>query len=62
MTDTLARHTEVFLDIPGKTNMIDHKIKLTDNHPVRPRPYPLPYTVRENLTREIKNMLSFGII
>ena len=62
MMDTLARYTEVFSDIPGKTDMIEHKIKLTDNNPVRSRPYPLPYAMRENLKREIEDMLSLGII
>ena len=51
-----------FSDIPGKTSMIEHKIEPTKNNPVRYRPYPLPYAMRENLKREIKDMLSFGII
>ena len=62
MMDTLVRYTEVFSDIPGKTNMIEHKIELTDNNPVRSRPYPLPYAMRENLKKEIEDMLSLGII
>ena len=60
--NTLAKHTKVFSDIPGKTNIIDHKIELTDHNPVRSRPCPLPYTLRENLKREIEGMLSLGII
>ena len=35
MMNTLSRHEKVFLDIPGKTNIIEHKIELTDNNPVR---------------------------
>ena len=62
MMDTLVRYAEVFLDIPGKTDMIEHKIELTDNNPVRSRPYRLPYALRENLTKEIEDMLSLGII
>ena len=62
MMDTLARYPEVFSDIPGKTDMIEHKIELTDNNPVRSRPYLLPYALRENLKREIEDMISFGII
>ena len=62
MMDTLVRYAEVFSDIPGKTNVIEHKIKLTNNIPVRSRPYPLPYALRENLKREIQDMLSLGII
>ena len=42
--------------------MIDHKIEITDNNPVRSRPYPLPYAIRENVKREIEDMLSLGII
>ena len=42
--------------------MIEHKIELTNNNPVRSRPYPLPYAMRENLKREIQDMLSLGII
>ena len=62
MMGTLVRYAEVFSDIPGKTDVIEHKIELTDNNPVRSRPYPLPYAMRENLKREIQDMLSLGII
>ena len=44
--NTLSRHEKLFSDIPGKTNMIKHKIELTENNPVRSRPYPLPYAMR----------------
>ena len=59
---TLSRHDKVFSNIPGKTKMVEHKIELTENNPVRSRPYLLPYAMRENLKREIKGMLSLGII
>ena len=62
MMNTLARHTEVFSDTPGKTDMIEHKIELTDNNPVRSRPYPLSYALRENLKREIEDMITLRII
>ena len=35
--------------------MIKHKIELTENIPVRSRPYPLPYAMRENLKEEIED-------
>ena len=60
--NTLSRHKEVFSDIPGKINMIKHKIEFTENNPVRSRPYPLLYGMRENLKKEIEDMLSLGII
>ena len=49
MMDTLSRHEKVFSDIPDKTNMIKHKIELTENDSIRSRLYPLPYAMRENL-------------
>ena len=30
----LSRHKEIFSGIPGKTNIIEHKIELTENNPV----------------------------
>ena len=54
---TLSKYEEVFSDVPGKT-----KIELTDNNPVRSRPYPLPCAMRENLKKEIEDMLSLGVI
>ena len=62
MMSTLPRHDEVFSDILGKTNMIKHKIELTENNPIRSRLYPLPYAKRENLEKEIKDTLSLRII
>ena len=62
MINTLSRHEKVFLDISGKTNMIKHKIELTENNPIRLRPYPLPYAMREDPKNELEDMLSLGII
>ena len=42
--------------------MIKHKIEPTESNPIRSRPYPLPYAMRENLKKETKDMLSLGII
>ena len=42
--------------------MIEHKIELTENNQVQSWPYPLPYAMRENLRKEIEDMLSLGII
>ena len=62
MLKTLSRREEVFSYIPGKTNIIKHKIELSDNDPVRFRPYPLPYAMRENLKKEIEDLFSLEVI
>ena len=55
-------YPEVFTDVPGKTDLIQHKIKLTSNTPVRCKPYPLPYAAREELKNEVESMLKMGVI
>ena len=57
----LGKTYKAFSDIPGKTDMIEHKIELSDNNPVRSRPYPLLCAML-GLKREREEMLSLGII
>ena len=57
----LGAYDSVFTDVPGKSNVIQHQITLTDSTPIRSKPYPLPYVIRENLKTEIQEMLDLGI-
>ena len=52
----------MFTDVPGKSNVIQHQITLTDSTPIRSKPYPLPFAIRESLKTEIQEMLDLGII
>ena len=47
---------DVLTDVPGKTNLGEHKIELTDDVPIRCKPYPIPHAVRGD------TMLEMGII
>ena len=58
----LGAYDSVFTDVPGKSNVIQHQITLTDGTPIRSKSYPLRYAIRENLKSEIQEMLDFGII
>ena len=58
----LRRYEEIFTEIAGKASVIEHKIDLTDNHPIRCKPYPLPYAKRGEIREEIKNMMDTGIV
>ena len=60
--NVLGKYTDVFTDLPGKTDLIKHRVELTENEPIRSKPYPLPYAVREELRGEIREMISLGII
>ena len=49
-------------EISGKTSVIEHKIDLTDDRPIRCMPYPLSYAKRGEILDEIKNMMDTGIV
>ena len=51
----------LFTDAPGTTSLAQHHIKLTSDQPVRSRPYPVPYSLRESL-KDITDMMKMGII
>ena len=58
----LGAYDSVFTDVPGEFNVIQHQITLTHSTPIRSKPYPLPYAIRENRKTEIQEMLDLGII
>ena len=44
------------------TRLTEHMIDLTNNRPIRCKPYPLPYDKRGWIREEIKNMMDTGIV
>ena len=58
LKDWIWRHPDVFTDMPRENNVIQHKAKLTGDTPIRCKPYPLPYAMREELQSEVDSMLS----
>ena len=60
--EVLRRYEEIFAKIPGKVSVIEHKIDLTDDRPIRCKPYLLPYAKRGEIREEIKNMMDTGIV
>ena len=51
-----------FTEAPGTTSLAQHHIKLTSDQPVRSRRYPVPYSLRESLKRDITDMMKMGVI
>ena len=62
LKDLVRRYPDVFTDMPGETDVIQHQIKLTDDMPIRCKPYPLPYAMREELRNELDSMLEMGVV
>ena len=46
LKDLVRRYPDVFTDMPGETDVIQHQIRLSDDTPIRCKPYPLPYAMR----------------
>ena len=62
LKDLVRRYPDVFTDMPGETDVIQHQIRLSDDTPIRCKPYPLPYAMREELRSEVDTMLEMGVV
>ena len=62
LKDLVRRYPDVFTDMPGETDVIQHQIRLTDDTPIRCKPYPLPYAMREELRNEVDTILEMGVV
>ena len=60
--EIVQKYKEIFTEKPGKTTLVQHKIVLTDNEPIRSKPYAIPYNCRESLNKDINDMLEMCII
>jgi len=60
--DLLVEYKEIFSNVPKVTHLIEHKVELTENEPVKRKPYPIPYKMQEVIDKEIEDMLAIGII
>nr|XP_034307430.1 uncharacterized protein LOC117682907 [Crassostrea gigas] len=54
--------SDVFTDIPGMTNLVEHKIVVTSSEPVRVKPYPIPFSTEKTITKEVQKMLQLNVI
>ena len=60
--DLANEFQSLFTEAPGTTSLAQHHIKLTSDQPVRSRPYPVPYSLRESLKKDITDMMKMGVI
>ena len=62
INELLWEFKDIFSDVPGRTDLAEHEIKLTSDRPVRSKPYPTPYNLQKEIDKEIDSMLDSGII
>jgi hypothetical protein len=60
--DLLEEFQDVFSDVPTKTHLIKHEIKLSTDEPVYCKPYKVPINMVSKVNEELQMMLSQGII
>ena len=53
---------KLFTDKPGTTNLEEHCIRLTTPHVVKQKAYPIPYSMRSVVQKEIDAMLELDVI
>jgi len=58
----LQEYEDIFSDRPGTTNVIEHRILLMDDNPVRCKPYPVPHAVKDEVIEEVREMERLGVI
>ena len=56
------KFADVISDDPGRTDLVEHKIETEDASPIRLPPYRLPHAAHEYLRKEVKSLLTMGII
>ena len=52
----------IFSDVPGRTHLLKHSIKLVEEEVIRSKPYPIPYNLRADVNKEIESMLKLKVI
>ncbi|XP_059160902.1 uncharacterized protein LOC131944361 [Physella acuta] len=58
----IQEYTAVISNLPGKTSLLEHKIKLTNTRAIRTKPYCIPHARRELMKKEMDEMERLGII
>ena len=59
----MEKHRKVFDDKPGLCKIGEHEIRLKENEPIpRRKLYPVPFALRDEVDRQITELLAAGII
>ena len=56
ISQLLQDYDDVLTDLPGRTTIGEHDIKLTTDEPIRSKPYPIPFALKETVKEEIISM------
>ena len=57
----MKQYPDVLSSLPGRTDRIQHDIKLLTSEPIRTKGYSIPYKMRSVMETEIQDMLDLGL-
>ena len=60
--DVLSKFQKTLTDLPGRTDVLQHDIRLTDTKPFKVHQYLTPFRAKEAIEKEIETMLEQEII
>ena len=52
----IEQYPDVLTSVPGRTDLIQHDIKLSTSEPIRSKGYPVPFKARDVMDSEIKEI------
>ena len=58
----IEQYPDILTSVPGRTDLIQHDIKLSTSEPIQSKGYPVPFKARDVMDSEIKEMLELGVI
>lgn len=62
LKELINQYSNIFRKEPGRVNCYQHNLEVSDNTAVIQRTYPIPLHYRDQVDKEIENMLKCGII
>ena len=57
----LRQFEDVLTDVPGRTSVLEHDVKLITDIPVKKKAYNLPYALTDKVRKEIQDMVKAGL-
>ncbi|XP_070173431.1 uncharacterized protein [Littorina saxatilis] len=60
--EILKDNKDVITDLPRRTSLAECSMRLAHDEPVRVRQFPLPFTTRDIIAKEVDAMLKMGVI
>jgi hypothetical protein len=62
LTEVVQKHKDMFTDLPGDADLIEHQVRMSRDVVVNKKQYPIPFDSEKVVEDEVSKMLELGII